>query len=162
MTMPEERETFNPDSLLGCDSEGGAQNTEKSVGYQELNLLSKLLLSADNESKKTTEKANMVLLDLFPNEDADYSSQLVYLKIKLNPLKDELTILAHSTFCSSASEARPQLRAPTSPALVVDARNQEKAQELEDLFKEMSVISTNRPKNTGSSEDLLDLIPNSR
>lgn len=71
--MDQQRDTFNPDELLGKSSESSANNLEKSVGYQELNLLSKLLLS--NETKDFSENTNMVLLDLFQNEDTEYNSQ---------------------------------------------------------------------------------------
>lgn len=72
--MDYQRETFNPDELLGKSSESSGNKLEKSVGYQELNLLSKLLLSNDTNND-FSEKTNLVLLDLFPSEDAEYNSQ---------------------------------------------------------------------------------------
>jgi hypothetical protein len=76
MTTLAKRETFNPETLLASDSEGAAQSTEKSVGYKELNLLSKLLLSSSIDANKSpNDNKNLVLLDLFAHEDSDYSSQ---------------------------------------------------------------------------------------
>jgi hypothetical protein len=71
--LDQQRDTFNPDDLLGKSSEDSVNNLEKSVGYQELNLLSKLLLT--NEKRDSIESTNMVLLDLFQNEESEYNSQ---------------------------------------------------------------------------------------
>jgi hypothetical protein len=71
--ISEKKQTFNPENLLSNNSSGAGSNLEKSVGYQELNLLSKLLLT--NDPTEQTKSKNLVLLDLFPNEDLEYSSQ---------------------------------------------------------------------------------------
>jgi hypothetical protein len=59
---------------------------------------------------------------------------------------------------SSCSEDQ-QIKLPTSPALVVDARNQRSSQEMADLYQEMNVFAKHRSKEAQENQELLDMIP---
>jgi hypothetical protein len=71
-------------------------------------------------------------------------------------------LLFTSTTFSSSNQECERLKTPSSPALVVDARNQEKGQELDALFREISVFSESTLKKKSSSDDLFDLLPTTK
>ncbi|XP_059477177.1 protein OSCP1 isoform X2 [Neocloeon triangulifer] len=136
--VQEDQRAFNPDSFLHatnsplCAESSAAKGQEKGVGYQELHLLSKLLHSDSNSH--SVESGNFILLDLF---NSDGGNNIGF-----------------------ATEDQHESKSPASPALVVDARNQDQTQELAALFNEMNVLS-HKKTHSGSTEDLLDLIPSS-
>ncbi|XP_065343038.1 protein OSCP1 [Cloeon dipterum] len=128
--VQDDNQIFNPESLLMSKTPENliaSGNVEKSVGYQELNLLSKLLHPERNEPPRET--ANLILIDMFVADGKE-----------------------------KRNEEIQGVKASTNPALVVDARNQEQARELANLFSEINVRSK-RTNHSESTEDLLNLIP---